>query len=464
MPLRPLALAYGSAQGRHGQDGAARLANMYAEEVGEEGKNRYALYAIDGMSRFATLTGGGIRAMLAMSDDELYAVAGRVVSRVDSAGTGTVVGGMVSDGMVTMARNRRAVPQIMITCDGSTVKIEGGLLTTYTDADLPPANSVCMHSGYFVWTHYDGRMTFAGPDDDDTDALDFVTANASADALLRGYSRGSDLLLAGQRSIESWGDTGGDTPFVRSTVIQIGVLSPQSMCDIDTTVAFVAHDGTICVLNGYTPQRVSNHEVERLIADDTSPTTIRGYGWTERGHRFVGFTGSTWTKVYDLTTDKWHDRQSYGLTRWRCGSAVQLGTRRLFGHISSPHILLSDDSLHTEDGDVIQTVAQLPPVHAFPNDVRMDALYIDVVPGVGLGTGASQDVTPRLMVDYSDDGGSTFSAQRMLEMGAQGQRLTRVRTHRLGTIRQTGRTIRVAASASVVRCIQAVSADLSPLR
>lgn len=450
----PIPLAYRSAAGRYGQDGAARLMNLYAEEIGDEGKTKAALYAIAGMRRFANLTGsGGIRAMLALSDSELIAVAGRVLSRIDGGGGGGVntLGGVVSDGLVTMARNRANPVQVMITCDGATSLLQSGSLTTFTDADLPPANSVCNHSGYFVWTHDDGRMTFAGPDAVDVDALDTVTANASPDALVRGYSRGSDLLLFGTRSIESWQDTGGDSVFSRTTTINIGCLSAASIADIDTTVCFIAHDGTVRVLNGYTPERISTHEIERLIADEASPSTIRGYGWTERGHRFFGLTGTAFSVVYDMTTGAWHHRRSAGSDRWRCGSVVQLGTKRIFGDISLARLYELDADLSTEDGDEIDCHVITPPVHGARLPVAN--VVLDVIRGVGLNTSAPQNLDPVALLDYTEDGAKTWSAERQIALGRQGQTRTRLVARRLGRISHVGRSWRIRCTASVVRAI-----------
>jgi hypothetical protein len=447
----PVALAYTSSSGRHGQDGAAKLVNMYPEEIGETGKTKIALYAIDGMRRFSTLTGGGVRNLIAISESEAYAVCGRVIHRIDGTGTGTQVGGIVSDGLVTSARNRRAVPQVVWVCDGSVVYSEGGTFSTFTDPDLPPPNSVCQVSGYFVFTTADGRMFIAGPDDIGVDGLDVATASGNADGLLRGYGRGPDLLLFGERTVEAWGDTGGEFPFSRTTIMQIGGLSAASICDVDTTVAFVAHDGTVRILDGYTPQRVSNHEIERLIADDAHPTTIQGYGWTERGHRLVGLTGTNWTRVYDLTTGSWHERTSLNATRWRCGSVMQFGTRRIFGDSSLPRLYESDDDLSTEDDDRIDCYVQCPPVHG--QRLPVSNFVADVVTGVGTVGGASHNSNPQLMLDYSDDGGATFGPVRHIPLGAAAQTQGKVKATRLGRIGNVGRTWRMRCTADVVKCI-----------
>ena len=462
----PLQLAFGSSEGRHGQDGAAKLVNMYAETIGEAGKVKTALYAIDGMSRFSTLTGGGIRCMLPVSDDEMFVVSGRLVYRVDSTGTGTVVGGLVSDGLATAARNRRTIPQIVFVSDGNVTYFENNAYTAFTDPDLPPPNSVCQVSGYFVFSCDDGRFFIAGPDDISVDGLDYGTANGSADRLRRCFARGSDLLLFGTDSIEAWQDVGqADFPFVRTTIIHnTGCLSARSVASVGETVAFVDHKGMVEALSGYAPQRISTHAIERLIADDTDPNNIKGFAWTERGHRFYGITGVSFTRVYDFTTQQWHERRSSGLTGWRCGSAEQFGTRRVFGHATSPYLFLSDDSLSTEDSDSIICTAQLPPTHAFPNDAIMAALHMDIIPGVGTVGGSSHNIDPQLMLTYSDDGGDTWASERMLPMGKAHQKLTKVSAYRLGKVPHTGRTVRLSCSADVVRAIMGVTADVATLR
>jgi hypothetical protein len=374
-----------------------------------------------------------------------------VLSRIDSGGGVTALGGIVSDGLVTMARNRANPVQSMITCDGATSVLQSGSLTSFTDPDLAPANSVSSHSGYFLWTHDDGMITFAGPDEINVDALDILTAGTSPDRLMRGYSRGSDWLAFGSRTVEVWNETGGDSVFTRTTTINIGCLSAASVADIDTTVCFVAHDGTVRVLNGYTPERISTHDVERLIAADASPLTIHGFGWTERGHRFYGLTGSTWTKVYDMTTGGWHDRQSGGLSTWRCGSAVQLGTKRIFGHISSPYLYELNPDLQTEDGNEIDCHVICPPIHG--KRLPVSNVVLDVITGVGTGTGATQNVNPVLLLDYSEDGAKTWSSERQLALGAQGQTQRRIKATRLGRISDVGRSWRMRCTASVVRCI-----------
>ena len=59
MPIIPVSLGQRSNPGRDGQDGAARLINCYAEEMGQEGKIPWPVYASDGLVDFVTLAATG---------------------------------------------------------------------------------------------------------------------------------------------------------------------------------------------------------------------------------------------------------------------------------------------------------------------------------------------------------------------------------------------------------------------
>ena len=120
--------------------------------------------------------------------------------------------------------------------------------------------------------------------------------------------------------------------------------------------------------------------------------------------------------------------------------------------------------MFAEDGDEIIWTAQQPPLTAFPNEARLDAVYADWITGVGVNTGVDQDDDPAVMLAYSDDGGLNWSAERHMNIGRQGQTRHRVIARRLGRIPAQGRTLRWTASAKVARGLMDVQADIEPLR
>ena len=394
MSLVPLSLNLRSNPARFGHAGAARLINCYAEETGNEAKNKYMIVGCDGLDDFVTLTdGGGIRAMLALTDADLYTVSGRLLFRADQSGGQSTLGGIPSDGLVTMARNRAGTPQIAVVCDGLYFKVAGGVLSQMADPDLPPPTSVAFSSGFFVFQLADGRMFASELDDTNVLPTDFATANSNPDGGMRVFTRGEDLISFGTRSVEFWRDEGGEAfPFGKTTSREVGLLAAGAVATVNETVAFVAHDGTVRMLQGYDAQRISHHAVERAIADDPSPSAITACSWQSRGHTFLSLSGTAWTWEYNATTGMWHERKSYASDRWRVSQAVQFGNRRVLGDYAT-------GKLYTLNADAVASTAL---------------------------------TEQQLMVDWSDDGGANFSSQRMITIGAVGERQRRVRTNRLG--------------------------------
>ena len=68
-----------------------------------------------------------------------------------------------------------------------------------------------------------------------------------------------------------------------------------------------------------------------------------------------------------------------------------------------------DDTSQTESGNPYLFLAQSAPLHAFPKGLIVDQLDVDIIPGVGI-TGPDADAAnPELMLDWSDDGGRTWT-------------------------------------------------------
>lgn len=407
MTITPLPLGLRSNPARHGHAGAARLINCYAELIGDEGKAPWTIHACDGFKSLATLGGGAIRAGLVLDEATAYVVAGRHLYRIDQAGAATLIGGIPSSGPVSMARNRAAVPQIAIVAGGLYFGLQGNVLTQLADPDLPPPVCVAQLNGYFSFLLQDGRHFASELDDWDVTALSFAAAGYNPDQGVASCVRGQDLLIFGTGSMEAWADVGADPyPFQRSTAIDVGLLAARSIADVDQTIAFVAHDGTVRMLNGYQAVRISSHALERAISREPNAADIAACSWQSRGHTFYALSGMTWTWVWDSATQLWHERASYGLPRWRVGTAMQFGRKIILGDYAEAKLY------------------ELAP------DAAAAGSRIDQV----------------LMMDYSDDGGATWSTQRTASLGTLGDRLRRARFNRLGTSRS--RTYRLSMNAA----------------
>jgi hypothetical protein len=481
MTLIPLEIGTKSNPGRYGQAGVARLINCYAEDAGKEGKHPAPVYARPGLGSFATLIDGGeVRDMIDL-DAYMYVVAGRAIYRVDTTGTGGAVpiGGLASDGHVTMSRNRKAnAPQIAVTCDGISKIIVGTTVVDLDDSDLPPANSNFNLGGYTVFTHPNGRYSWTSIDESSqVDALDFATAEANPDGLVIGKALGQIAVLLGTRSTEFHALTGDASVFARQHVINVGCYAAGSVSEvplitpqlITDSLAFAATDrqgayAGVCVIENLSARKISDHSVDRAIQDEPNVNSITSCSFSWKGHAFYCISGSTFSKVWDSATGSWVDFQSYGLERWSIRSVRNFGGQLIAGdYLSNKLYRMSDDFVTDVDDPLILTI-QTPPVHAFPEALEFLGLYIDVIPGVGTETGSDYNTDPEIMISWTDDG-ITWTGNRTIKLGRLGETVKRVKTTRLGQSKRGGggRTFRFSVSAAVVKGIMAASIDANKI-
>jgi hypothetical protein len=473
MPIVPISLTNKSNPARFKQGGSAQLLNCYVEEIGQEGKVPWAIYASDGLQGFAFLqgvaSGLGCRAGINLDDSAIYVVAGTALYKVKPNGDQVLIGSMniSTTAPVFMERNRRASPDIMIVCDGLGYICRADVLTQITDTDFLAAVSLGFSDGYFGITTVLSEWAIGNLDDGlNWDGLDTATADGDPDALVRIGGLQAQFMLFGERSLEIWVDVGNaDFAYQRSTVIEIGMLkgASNSLATVEQSLVWVAHDRTVRMLGqGYAAERISTAAVERAIQSVADPSKIEATSWYSNGHTFYKITCPDWTWVYDTVTQLWHQRQSYGQKNWRVSFVLTFGEKLIAGDSTSGALYEMGPQFFDDAGDPLVSRVVLPPVHGFPSRLTHNALYIDAERNVGTGQGEPQDIDPSIMVDWSDDDGETFGTQRFVSLGQQGSKIKRIRPlTRLGQAKANGRVYRLTWSAKVARALYQCSADIS---
>lgn len=469
MPIVPLDFGTQSNPGRYGPDTGPRFINAFAEAADAKGKAIFPIYATYGLSSFATLTGGS-RCRGAISFGSYgYVVSGPLLFKVDSGGAVVTIGGIPNSAPVFMARNRKSPnAQIAIVTDGLRYIVENDVIATISDADLPAPNSVTAIAGYFVFTISDGRFFITTIDEGTAiDALDFSSAEANPDGLSVGYARGGEVILAGPKSIEFWAHTGAAAfPFERipgSTLQSLGILCKYTMRDLNDVVMFVASDGTVRMLDGYTPRRISTHAQERDIDAVTDKDSITATAYSIRGHQFYKISCTSWTWVYNATTGFWHEEQSYGQTRWRGEVFVDINGVRVVGDHEDGLMFKIDPDVYDDAGSHLVWTVRSAPFHAYPSPLAFNRLFLDTIPGTGLNSADTHLSDPQVMMRFSDDSGKSWSDEMTADVGAIGAFTTRVTFEQLGQSVEDGRIFEVSMSAAVKRGLTFAAADVEQL-
>lgn len=475
MTLRPLSLGKQSNKGAHPSEGVARLLNCYAEAAGEEMRVQWPVRAVEGLSALGTLSGsGGVRALIGVRGTG-YGVCGRVVHQFEAGGSSLVLGGLPSDGPVTMAVS--SLGDILLCCDGTLKVILGGTLTEVTDADIGTPMSVCCVADYFVSGGSDGYLRASELQDaTDWDPLSVARALPDASQLLRVIQRGTSVVALGVTSGRIWAldpNAGASGfPFIPGFAFQVGCYAPSSVIQAPVVTTSIVADAIcwaatdyqgayagVVMLDGDTPRKISTFSVDRDFKSVDDPNEITACAWSSNGHSYIAWTlpgVTTW--VYDTATGLWHERNSYGLAHWKVRATAVLGNRVVAGDRTTPDLYFIDDS-GDEDGDALVMRLQMPPAHRFPQRLKIPALYVDCATGVGLNTTTAANLDPRVMLEMSQDG-ETWSQAPARDLGRLGQTKQLVSWHGLGSTDHRGVTFSLQASAAVVRSFQSVMADV----
>lgn len=451
----------------------ARLVNLYPErDESGTGKAVAALFGTPGTRLLATLGGiGPVRALFKPSTGDAIAVQGSSVYRVSDLWAATYAGSLLTtSGPVSIADNGTTA----VLVDGAygyTLPLLSNTVTQITADAFYGADRVRYLDGYFIFNRPDTQMFYiSGLGTTTFDALEFASAEGAPDLLVSIHVDHRELWLFGETSTEVFFNSGNiDFPFERTgnAFIQIGCAAAQSVASMDNTIYWIGKDergqGAVWRANGYSPVRTSTHAVEKAIQSYETISDAIAYTYQQEGHSFyvLTFPTANRTWVYDAATQLWHERayrESNGsLNRHRSNCYAFFGGEHVVGDWESGKLYALDLDYYSDNGDEMPAIRVTPHV-SNPDYLRMifDSLQIDMETGVGTQTG--QGSNPHIIIEWSDDGGHTWSNRHPVSIGAVGRYSTRAIIRRMGMSRD--RVFRLTITDPVKRAIVGASAKV----
>ncbi|MCP5086487.1 MAG: hypothetical protein GY952_06770 [Rhodobacteraceae bacterium] len=446
-----------------GAAGEARFVNCFLDVVGPEGKTQTIIQAHDGLIQKANQAGAtGTRGVHAIDVANLLWVAGVQCFHVDAGLTVTSLGGVPGTGPVTFAQNRKKPdPQIMIVADGHRFIVEKAsgnwTLSRIDDPDLPAPHSCAFLDGYFLAGIDDGRFFWSSIDEGtEWSALDLATAEGSPDKMRRLFVHDRVAMLFGEKTLETWANTGASTTFERTGFREIGCKARHSVAAVKDGIIWVAADDTVQFGRGLSYQEISRPRALKDLIEDADGEELRAWSYTKGGREFYALASDTWVWEYNTKTGFWNERESLidgEISRWRGEHYAKWGSLHIFGDDTSTKLYALDEDTFGEAGTSHTITVQTPPQHTFPNGASFHRLDVDVVPGVGLNSSDAHEANPKLLMRWSDDGGHAWSNELSRSAGGIGEYGTEISYHRLGKTGPIGRTWRLQWSAPVARKI-----------
>lgn len=370
----------------------------------------------------------------------------RSTTKVDGADTITytdvLLGTIGGTAPVSMADNGT---QLVVLVPGQWAYVwDGTTLTPVTDTDfvangLPQV--VEYVDGYFVFTTDSKKFIISSLNNGlEYSALDFTSAEADPDAIVAPVVLDNALYILGSETTEGFQNTPsvGRTPFVRTgLVLDIGCRARFSVVKIAGAFfmigAGVNEAPAIWKFQGSAYTKISTNAVDILLSTFTEIEISGAVGsaYGADGAYFVMFRLPTTTLCYDVTTEKWHERNSVFNDvsgPWRVASLVSAYGQILVGDTVDGRIgVLSLDHLD-EYGTGIIRLFTTQPFANLGNEIAVAMLELTMESGAG-----NSDVEDPVVSMAASRDGKTWSNERARKIGKVGEYSQRVVWYRNGT-------------------------------
>ena len=398
---------------------------------------------------------GAIRGLYALNDVVLV-VAGQTLYRVDKNDTVKQIGIITGSGIVDFADNSI---HVMIVSDSAyKYDIREESLTPIPVSDstgFMGASDVTLLDSRFVWTvPNSGQIQWSTLLDTSTTGLNYATAEAKSDNLVRTIAVNGQLWLIGEKTTEVWMSTGNpDLPFQRMSgaFIPAGCAAKNSVCVFGGGLVWLTSSdhgqSQIVLTQGYQTQRISNHAIESEIASYDHVDDAYSFAYQQDGHAFLmmSFPAAKKTWCYDATTGMWHERSYYNLTEYqhehhRAITHVFFNGEHLVGDRSNGIVYRLCPDCSTDNLEPILRERITPVINPQGSQLIFDAVELI------LQTGQQENTKPVIRLDWSDDRGKSWSKDRVLDFGAIGEFNKRTIFNRLGQSRNRVFRLRISDS------------------
>ena len=432
-----------------------QLINLYCEvEETQQSREVGALYAMPGLTAFATAGSGPIYAMQQFAAGLLYVVSGTSLYSVTSGGSATLIGSLHGTPPYSMVQNGIPGNQLAIfgaNNAGDVYTISGGLAAITIPFGAAGDITAIYQDGFGLINQPASPVFFQSNtlDLSTWPGLSFGSATGDPDVVMALAQTLRLIYVIKQYETEVWINA-GTSPFafqrLDGTYIEYGTPSPYSVAKVGNSLCWIGQSaqgaGVVVEVNGTSPKLISTQSMTTELQTYVALNDAIGFGYQYGKHEFyvLSFPAANITWVYDKTSSEllrtpiWSKWLSFnGSTFERhlaqcftfCFGLPLVGSR-------TDNTIYKIDSASLTDGPLtrkwLRSWRALP--KATQNPTRFSSLTLD------MEVGTAPTGSPACSLRWSDDGGRTYSNPVTASVGTLGQTALRVKFNRLGSTRR----------------------------
>jgi hypothetical protein len=305
-------------------------------------------------------------------------------------------------------------------------------VTRVIDPNIDGAKSVDFFNNQFIYT-FDKFSTISNVGNGAVaSGLNIAGEETLPDALVRDFVYDEVIYRCGVRSVVAWYNSGVGSPPIeklQGRAFNVGLAAINSIASTDEAFYWLGDDFAIYRAANGTHQRISTDAISNELSTYSVVDDAIGSTFTMEGQNFYMITFPTGNKTFivneGLAENGWFELSS-GVDSgiYQGSSVINAYGKNVVADNTNGKVYTLDADTYTNNGEPLQRVRITQSVNgdvigAKGKRVQMSCIKLIMETGVGLIQG--QGDNPRIMIEYSDDGGNSWNSGSWPKVGRLGQ-------------------------------------------
>lgn len=408
---------------------SAQVARNFYIEGDQNSENILSFQPFPGAKLFAAPAGNNDRG-IGVYKNELYKVTDNTLYKITEVGAITTIGTISgSERCVLIEDTGRLVIAIG---SGRPYSYDGSTLTQGTDSDLPTASTVTYIKNRVVYDGDNADVVFADLGSPlGVDSANITSNDTKPDDTLAVYAWKDQLFAFGGESITPYYNSAtGNPPYkvIQNAVQEAGLGAIHSLASNNNALYFFGNDQMPYRIRGLQPEPIGNPAIGQEIAGYSKTDNAIGLCFTLHNQNFYLLSfpnGSSWlfNERVNMWTNLTYSTNGLDHSSHIMNDYAWVYNKHIISDRRTGNLYELDFDTFTDNGDTIFRQRDTRKISgkefSFPGKkIFMHRLEVVIETGTGIITGQGSD--PELMMQYSDDGGRTWSAERWKKIGQMG--------------------------------------------
>ena len=461
----PVQITGASYQSRSRPLSSQRTVNWYPQ-VSQQAKEPFVLMPFGGL--LLNTVGAGIDRGFHRMAEILYQVKGTSLYEISNNGVATLRGSIFGTDRCIIADDGINMFIVSVTAVYH-YSTDTNAVTIVTDSNIVGSQSVDFINNQFLYTK--SRFTTVSNVGDGSTAsgLNTIGEETEPDDMVRDFVFDEIIYRFGKRSTVAWYNSGvGNPPIekLQGRIFQVGLGAIHSVVRTDEAMYWLGDDSRVYRSATGAKEVVSTDPISDEIATYSDSSDAIGSAFTISGQNFYCLTFPTGNKTFILNESLgqlgWSELSS-GMSgdRYQGNSFIDVYGKTYISDVDNGSVYTLDLNTYTNNGDPIRRERVTSSVNGDllgrkGSRVQMSKSKFIMETGVGLIDG--QGDNPRIMIEYSDDGGRTWRHGSWPRVGRLGEFTLQVEFFNLGVFYD--RIFRISTSDPVNYSIYSGTIDL----